>query len=296
MMALRGSLARFEEAVMRRWFFVAAFFLMMPGPQASAQYFDTPTLRGTTPYVPASPRYARWDGFYIGGQVGYTAISADFSGGVADLVANILRNTTVQSEFAPSQWVNLPSRSQPGASYGAFLGYSIQFEDTIIGVEGNYNRVSAKMSSSDSIARNVNTSDGYSNDVTVSGSASFEITDIATVRMRAGWVKDWFIPYGFVGVAIGRGGSVRSASVSIDGFDADPGCAPSCLPNYTFFQSQSDVKNGTIAFGWTIGAGIDWAVTSNFFFRSEYEYVSFPNFAGISASISTGRVAAGLRF
>jgi outer membrane immunogenic protein len=279
---------------MCRWFVVAAL-LLVSGSQANAQYFDTPTLRGTSPFVPAAPRYARWDGFYFGGQVGYSAISANFSGGVADLVENILRNTIVQNEFAPSQWVNLPSRSQPGASYGAFLGYSIQFEDTIIGVEGNYNRVSAKMSSSDTIARNVNTSDGYSNDVTVSGSASFEITDIATVRMRAGWVKDWFIPYGFVGVAIGHGGSVRSASVSISGIDADPACAP-CLPPYSSSQSQSDVKNGTIAFGWTIGAGIDWAVTSNFFFRSEYEYVSFPNFAGISASISTGRVAAGLRF
>jgi opacity protein-like surface antigen len=280
---------------MCRWLVVVAFGLLGFASHAEAQIFDTPTLRGTSPFIPAAPKYRRWDGFYAGGQVGYSAISANFSAGVSDLVANILRNTIVQNEFAPSQWVNLPSRSEPGASYGAFLGYSIQFEDTIIGVEGNYNRVSAKMSSSDTIARNVNTSDGYSNDVTVSGSASFEITDVATVRMRAGWVKDWFIPYGFVGVAIGRGGSVRSASVSINGFDADPACT-SCLPPYAFSQSQSDVKNGTIAFGWTIGAGIDWAIASNFFFRSEFEYVSFPNFAGISASISTGRVAAGLRF
>jgi opacity protein-like surface antigen len=280
---------------MCRWLVAVVFGLLGFAPHAEAQIFDTPTLRGTTPFIPAAPNYRRWDGFYAGGQVGWSAISANFSSGVSDLVANILRNTIVENEFAPSQWVNLPSRSQPGASYGAFLGYHIQFEDTIIGVEGNYNRVSAKLSSSDSIGRVVNTSDGYANAVVVSGSSSFEITDVATVRMRAGWVKDWFIPYGFIGVAVGRGGSVRSASVSIDGTDADPGCAP-CLPDYSFSQSQSDVKNGTIAFGWAIGAGIDWALTSNFFMRSEFEYVSFPDFGGISASISTGRVAAGFRF
>lgn len=280
---------------MCRWLVAVAFGLLGFASQAEAQIFDTPTLRGTTPFIPAAPNHRRWDGLYAGGQVGWSAISANFSGGVSDLVANILRNTAVQSEFAPSQWVNLPSRSQPGASYGGFLGYNIQFEDTIIGVEGNYNRVSAKVSSSDTISRIVTTSNGYSNDVTVSGSSSFEISDVATVRMRAGWVKDAFIPYGFVGLAIGRGGVTRSATVSDLQTDADPACAP-CLPTIPFSQTQSDVKNGTIAFGWTIGAGIDWAVTSGFFFRSEYEYVSFPNFRGVSVPISTGRVGAGVRF
>jgi opacity protein-like surface antigen len=284
---------------MCRWLVAVVFGLLGFAPHAEAQIFDTPTLRGTTPFIPAAPKYRRWDGFYAGGQVGYSAISANFNSGVSDLVANILRNTTVQNEFAPSQWVNLPSRSSPGPSYGGFLGYNIQFEDTIIGVEGNYSRVSAKMSSSDTIARNVNTSDGYSNDVTVSGSSSFEITDVATVRMRAGWVKEAFMPYGFLGVAVGRGGVVRSASVSMNGVDADPGCVgpPNvCLTPYSFSQSQSDVKNGTIAFGWTIGAGFDWLLSSSVFLRTEYEYVSFPNFRGVSVPISTGRAAAGLRF
>lgn len=287
--------ARIKGSAMCRWLVAVAFGLLGFASQAEAQIFDTPTLRGTTPFIPAAPNHRRWDGLYAGGQVGWSAISANFSGGVSDLVANILRNTAVQSEFAPSQWVNLPSRSQPGASYGGFLGYNIQFEDTIIGVEGNYNRVSAKVSSSDTISRIVTTSNGYSNDVTVSGSSSFEISDVATVRMRAGWVKDAFIPYGFVGLAIGRGGVTRSATVSDLQTDADPACAP-CLPTIPFSQTQSDVKNGTIAFGWTIGAGIDWAVTSSFFFRSEYEYVSFPNFRGVSVPISTGRVGAGVRF
>src|SRR6266700_486309 len=40
---------------------------------------DFPTLRGSTPYVPAPTRHINWGGFYGGGQVGYGASSMDFS-------------------------------------------------------------------------------------------------------------------------------------------------------------------------------------------------------------------------
>src|SRR5258708_19752981 len=40
---------------------------------------DFPTLRGSTPYVPAPTRHVNWGGFYGGGQVGYGASYMDFS-------------------------------------------------------------------------------------------------------------------------------------------------------------------------------------------------------------------------
>ena len=30
-----------------------------------------PTLRGSSPFIPAAPTYTRWAGFYVGGQIGY---------------------------------------------------------------------------------------------------------------------------------------------------------------------------------------------------------------------------------
>jgi opacity protein-like surface antigen len=268
---------------------------------------DGPVLRGSTydalpvqpRFVPGSPVRLRWEGFYIGGQVGYANSGVNFSGGVADLVATLLRNTTIQAEFSPSQWISLPKQAVTRPSYGGFIGYNAQFEDTIVGIEANYNRTNARMTSGDTIARVVNTSDGYANTVALSGTGSIHLTDYGTLRARAGWVADGYIPYAFVGAAVARATVSRTATVSVSGVDADPGCVgpPNvCLPPFAFAESLSETKDGAFAYGWTVGAGIDWVVFSNVFLRGEYEYVGFAKFYGVNMHINTVRAAAGIKF
>jgi opacity protein-like surface antigen len=250
-------------------------------------------------YVPGSPVYHRWEGLYVGGQAGFASSGVGFSGGVADLVENILRNTTIQAEFNPAQWINLPNQAVTRGSFGGFIGYNVQFEDTFVGVEGNYNRTDIRMVSGDTIARVVNTSDGYRNAVSLSGTGSIHITDYGTLRGRFGWIYNRFIPYGFVGVAVARATVSRSASVSVIGTDANPACfgPPNvCLPPFNFAASQSDTKEGAFAYGWALGTGIDWAITSNLFLRGEYEYVGFAKFNGTRLHIQTVRAAAGIKF
>jgi outer membrane immunogenic protein len=268
---------------------------------------DMPVLRGSVyEGLPVEPRFVaepvvgyRWEGFYVGGQIGFASTGVNFSRGVADLVANVLRNTTVQSEFSPSDWVSLPKQAVTRPSYGGFVGYNVQFEDTILGFEAQYNRTDARMTSGDTIGRVVNTSDGYANEVTLSGTASIHLTDYGTLRARAGWIYENVIPYAFIGVAAARATVSRSASVSIIGTDADPACAvpPSaCLSPYAFAASESEVKKGAFAYGWTLGAGIDWILFSNIFLRGEYEYIGFAKFYGVNMHIQTARTAVGLKF
>jgi opacity protein-like surface antigen len=45
-----------------------------------------------------------------------------------------------------------------------------------------------------------------------------------------------------------------------------------------------------------IGAGLDFALTRNFFVRAEYEYVYFSPVAGLRLDINTVRVGAGIKF
>jgi opacity protein-like surface antigen len=175
----------------------------------------------------------------------------------------------------------------------------LQFEDAVVGIEGSYNRTSMSVTASDTIVRSVNTSDGYSNAVTVSGAASVHLTDFGTFRLRGGWANGSLMPYAFIGFAVGRASINRSASVSTIGTDADPACVGPpdvCLPPYFFSQSQSDIKNDAFAFGYAGGGGLDWALTSNVFVRGEVEYVSFPSFYGSSINLMSGRVGAGLKF
>jgi opacity protein-like surface antigen len=279
---------------------------------ALAADFKDYALRGSTAQpvhyeVPAQPRFVpgypvrpRWDGVYIGGQVGFANSGVNFSGGVADLVANLLRETTVQAEFSPSDWVNLPNQSITRPSYGGFIGYNMQRDEILFGIEANYNRTNIRMGAGDSIGRVVTTSDGYANTVVLSGASSMHLTDYGTLRARAGWVHDSLIPYGFGGVAVARATVSRMASVTVDGVDADPACdnPPDsvCLPSYTFAASEGETKKGAFAYGWTLGAGVDWFVSSNLFVRGEYEYIGFAKFYGVDFHIHTARAAAGIRF
>jgi opacity protein-like surface antigen len=278
---------------------ICGLFAVASGRQAAAAEPGYPVLRGSQTYEVGPPSYRDWSGLYIGGQVGAAASGVDFSSGVSQLVANLLRFTTVEDEFQPSQWANLPRQSVTRVSYGAFIGYNVQFEDTIIGIEANYNRTNARMSSGDTVARTVTTSDGYANAVTVSGTGSIHLTDYGTLRLRGGWMYNGFLPYVFAGAAFGRATVMRSASVSIVGTDADPGCVGPpdvCLPPFAFAASQTENKVGAIAYGWTAGAGADWALFGNVFLRGEFEYVGFGQLNGATINIATVRAGAGIKF
>jgi opacity protein-like surface antigen len=252
-----------------------------------------PVLRGSNTYEIGPPSYRDWSGFYAGGHVGYANTIVNFTEGVGAQVANILRFTTIQNEFQPSNWASLPKQNVIKPTFGAFIGYNVQFEDTIIGVEANYNRTSVKTAAADTITRVVDTSDGYRNTVTVAGKGTVHLTDYGTLRARAGWISNGFVPYGFGGVAIGRAEVQRSASVTVNGVDQ---VTPPVLPAYSFFASLSDTKNNAYAWGWTLGAGVDWLVFGNVFLRGEFEYVSFPNIKNVDIAVSTVRVGAGVKF
>ncbi len=196
---------------MRRWFVVAAFFLVS-GPQASAQYFDTPTLRGTSPYVPASPKYTRWTGAYVGGQAGFISSQIDASNAFGS--ANIFSSSNLMTAPLGSvAWASPGRRDVRGSSYGGFIGYNAQFQDAVLGIELNYNRASLVSSSSASRCysdtnpqcfNEIQLGDGNDYNATVVATTSARVTDYGTLRGRAGWAYGDFLPFATVGVAVGR--------------------------------------------------------------------------------------------
>ena len=66
-----------------------------------------PTLRGSSPFIPAAPKYTRWAGFYVGGQIGQGSSEMNFAGATSDLVGFLLRNTALEQTHHPSQWARL---------------------------------------------------------------------------------------------------------------------------------------------------------------------------------------------
>jgi outer membrane immunogenic protein len=281
---------------------ICALALLALPTSAFAGDFDI--LRGTMPTI-------HWGGVYGGVQGGYSSSDMDFSGGVGPLVADVLRSSSLANDV--SDWAVLGSISTARVNYGGFVGYNTEWEDVIIGFEANYNRLSLSGASSSSISRIFidntaappNTS--YQYDMTVTGSSSIRLTDVATFRVRAGWEAGRFLPYAFGGLAVGRADVAQTASVSGTRTDLvqDPIIGPLCggspLPACSVsavggLGSQSNAQQGMFAYGFTAGIGMDVALLSNVFARAEWEYVGFAPIDGTHVAINSARVGAGIKF
>ena len=122
---------------------------MMFGAVTGAQAADMPDfLRGT---VPASNTPTRnWDGWYVGGQIGYTSADMDFSHAPQTLTNFTLRNSVLQDPV--SQWELLSRNHAQATGFGAFVGRNYQWDDLVFGIEANYNYMNSLSSSSSNSA------------------------------------------------------------------------------------------------------------------------------------------------
>jgi outer membrane immunogenic protein len=269
---------------------------------------DVPVLRGSnpalpSPYIPAPPVFTRWSGFYIGGQVGWSRAGVDFSTVVGPLVNQILRDSAIQENVG--SWSILLNGNTSSYNAGAFVGFNTQWDEAVLGFEVNYGHTNLRKSSSDSLSLSfINNSQAppghtYQYNVTSSGAASVQVTDIWTPRLRGGWVADCWLPYAFAGVAVARANVFRTAAVSgtltdisrdVVGNEISVTSALALPPPIT------DGQSNYIAFGYTLGVGVDYMIIPNVIARAEYEFVQLPNVKGARLSINTLRTGVGLKF
>jgi opacity protein-like surface antigen len=232
----------------------------------------------------------RWDGVNFGAQIGVMNMNTDFSHATSPLVGQILTNSTIEDEAAPSQWVALANSGSNSRSYGAFLGYAVQWDQVVLGLDLGYNKMSSlETSSSGTIERVVATSDNVAHDVTITATSSIKLIDYAAMRFRAGYAVGQFMPYAVIGGAVGRFNYSNSATVT----DAQTAGGVTV----TFGPvTQTDAKDNAFVAGFLGGLGMDVALAPNMFLRAEWEFVGFAKVSGISTGINTGRVGLGVRF
>ena len=272
----------------------AALGLMLLAP-AVAVADDLSALRGSLSNSYATPSYSRWDGINFGAQLGVSNMNTDFGNSSSALIAYSLRNTTVENEFHPSNWTTLPANTTNGRQYGAFLGYNMQWDQLVIGIDGAYNLMSTMESSTrDRIGRQVTTSDTFVNQVDISAQSSLKLIDYATVRVRAGYAIGQFLPYAVLGGAVGRFNYATTATTVVGG-NSPTIPAPNNVYGPTT-DTQSSAKNNAIIGGFVVGLGMDVAILPNVFLRGEWEFVGFTPVNGIRANLNTGPVAIGLKF
>lgn len=252
---------------------------------------DMPYLRGSQVIEPGTPAYPRWDGAYYGVQGGYSSANSNFRTGTSDLVAYILRNTTIENEAQVSQWTTMPSAGATGANFGAFIGYNGQWDEAVLGLELNYTHSDLQFGAGDGIGRSFQTSDNYLYNVAVGSRVALNLTDYGTLRVRAGWAAGNVMPYGFFAGAVARSTLSRTATVTLSARDLLG--TRGDIPEQT--QSLTD-QSTSYSFGYALGGGIDVAYWQNIFLRAEYEYTRFGSVKGSIVSFNTIRAALGVRF
>jgi opacity protein-like surface antigen len=283
---------------MRRLFVAAALCgLVSHANAADYEIPDLPTLRGSSPFVPAPPTFTRWSGVYVGAQVGFGDAHMDFAGSTQQLVAFMLRELALENEQHVSTWQVLGARDSAHSSIGGFAGFNSQWDDVILGFDVHYDKTSFFATSPASPISRRTSAGGNVYDVTVDGSASMKIKDWGAARVRGGYVMGNFLPYATVGFAVGRATTSRTATVFGEENPPTPpaDCAttPTCVP-FSFSSTESN-KTAWI-YGYTAGVGMDYMIMPDVFVRAEYEYVQFVKVSGIKADISTVRLGAGLKY
>lgn len=221
---------------------------------------------------PAAEEAFDWGGFYVGVHGGYGQGKSEYSyNGNTEYWDDNLTDPTAPGgpgygtggtlqlypEFS-NEYRGGDKQDLDGVFGGAQIGYNYQYSNFVIGAV-------ADISAADIESDTANLAVGGGGDFSVSSKVDW----FGTIRGRAGVAWDEVLVYGTGGLAYGR---VKSSyEYSVDGDD--------------YSGSTSATK-----WGWTIGGGIEFALTRNITLGTEYLYVDLGKSDVVDGSRQIGEV------
>ncbi|SFV13221.1 outer membrane insertion C-terminal signal [Methylobacterium sp. 174MFSha1.1] len=280
---------------------------------------DFGALRGGEFEPAAAPVVDVWDGIYVGGHGGWSSASFGFGNVFQSTVAQALRATAIESTLSASTLLHARDVRRDGTTFGAYAGVNYQFDETVVGVEVDYTHSGLRGRSSDAIGREIVDSKGYLRGADLSGDATTQIKDYATIRARVGYTVAGFMPFVTGGFAIGR--AQIAETVAVRGYEYDqsayrsnqaltPPAKSVYVGNSGYANFRQDDPGGSvlappdiftpskekIVGGIAAGAGLEYAITPNLLLRAEYQYILFNDFDGHKLNVNTVRGGAAVKF
>ncbi|MFY9657460.1 MAG: outer membrane beta-barrel protein, partial [Methylocystis sp.] len=236
--------------------------LIVKGPALAAN--DLPKGPGVPPSA-GSLLPIDWTGFYLGAQIGYGYGLNDGSITYAT-PGGLLGQSSLGSSAIVFGGGNSVNGDAIGVIGGAHVGYNKQIDRWVVGVEGAVDPT--LLSRGVSISAPVPIPGG----VAATGSGAIWSPLQASLRARAGFTLDRMLIYTAAGVAFGEFGS------NLQLFGTDQTLA-------LFYAA--DQRTSTRA-GWTLGGGVEYAVTPHWSVRGEYRYADFGRLSESPAATSLG--------
>jgi outer membrane immunogenic protein len=217
---------------MRRTVLALPIFAAMPIAAASAADMAV----RAPPAAPPPYQVYSWTGFYVGIEAG---------GGWASSTSTVVTSISATANNPPG--TQFPSQDYSGALGGFYGGYNYQFNQFVVGVDGDWTW--ASLTANDSVVAVLPPHDiGFRND---------KIDWVATATGRVGYAVDKWLFFG-------KGGW---AWAQFSGSTADQTLVGGVPVAFSTSQETRD--------GWTAGGGLEYAVTPNIIFKLEGDYVKF---------------------
>jgi outer membrane immunogenic protein len=183
--------------------------------------------------IEAPPAVYDWTGGYIGIQGGYAWGKTD-------------SETELDPDFDAVDSLDVDDFQANGFVGGAHIGYLLQSDSFVYGIEGDIEYADLKDKVDIDFTDGVAVGDG--------GEAEKKIDWLGSLRLRAGFAADRALFYATGGLAVG--------GVSLE-TDLSPVATGIGLSNDDYEKTK---------WGWTLGAGVEYAVTDALSARIEYRY------------------------
>jgi outer membrane immunogenic protein len=233
------------------------------------------------PPPPPAPVYS-WTGFYVGGNIGYSWGKA--SGDLSDpAIAFFSGLGSLPTSFSESL-------KPKGGIGGGQFGYNYQINPTwILGLEADLQASNEHASNSQSASTSgVFIGPGITGLTSSAVGTTFDarISWFGTARARAGvLITPTTLFYGTGGLAFGgvKVSGSGGANINLAACIAGIGCIPTGSASGAFAFNQSTTKTG-----WTLGGGVEGALTGNWTWKAEYLYLDLGTESGSVADNSGG--------
>jgi outer membrane immunogenic protein len=214
---------------------------------ASAFAADLPNTKGGLVYTP--PPLPTWTGFYIGINAGYggNQFVYPFDGEAGGERFSVGGNGNA----------NITSS---GFLVGGQIGYNYQFVDSnfVLGGEADIDWSSVR----GRLGAELNAGDSRGDSFNAGGYAGSHLEYLGTVRARLGYAWGNLLPYVTGGFAYGQTSSYYNIGYNLT------------LVNGGSFGGSIANSAQHFQTGWTIGAGLEYQITQNLSFKTEYLYAS----------------------
>jgi outer membrane immunogenic protein len=290
MISIFGLMAGLPGITSMRRFVATALVSLAALPAIAADMSGPPpVLRGA---LPAAHQGVDFTGFYAGGFAGFNSQSF----GSRDALSNVAVGNIVGTRygtFGQANVVALPERTSTNAmGFGLFVGYNWGFDDYVVGLEADYTR--SKLKSSTAETRSGVFTDPTTANAVVPGEVNqysyttrvnsrTEVSDYGTIRARVGMPMGTVMPFATAGLAWARTSYSLDGSLSGQVRRINSTTLAATTAYAVDATAPGPVNAGVgmkMIYGYALGLGLDWAMSSNIVLRAEAMTLRFNDWAG----------------